>query len=148
MTGLLQSVGLYPAGKNDVKNRVIFENENSSLRIEAWGGDNSEAEEQDNEKLLFLWLPGLDGTSKTASPQFADLSRVFKLRLLTIQSHDRSSFDEVVAFCSTFIESWRASSPGGRAQAIVAGESFGGLLSLGIALHRPSLVQGLVLVNP
>ena len=65
MTGLLQSVGLYPAGKNDVKNRVVFENANSSLRIEAWGGDNSETDDQNNEKLLFLWLPGLDGTSKT-----------------------------------------------------------------------------------
>ncbi len=67
MTGLLQSVGLYPAGKNDVKNRVVFENENSSLRIEAWGGDVSETVDQDNEKLLFLWLPGLDGTSKTGT---------------------------------------------------------------------------------
>ncbi len=65
MTGLLQSVGLYPSGKDVNKNRVVFENENSSLRIEAWGGDNSDTEDQDNDKILFLWLPGLDGTSKT-----------------------------------------------------------------------------------
>jgi hypothetical protein len=66
MTAVLQSVGLYPAGRNDAKSRVVFENEqNSSLRIEAWGDDESETLEQDDNKTLFLWLPGLDGTSKT-----------------------------------------------------------------------------------
>jgi hypothetical protein len=68
MTEVLQSVGLYPAGRSDVKNRIICENENKSLRIEAWGGDNSETIDQDNDKMLFLWLPGLDGTSMTGHP--------------------------------------------------------------------------------
>ena len=64
---VLQSVGLYRSA--EMENKVLFENEGDSLRIESWGGDSSDNGPRDDRTLL-LWLPGLDGTSLTGEDRF------------------------------------------------------------------------------
>ena len=61
-----------------------------------------------------------DDSICTATAQFADLSRVFSLRILKIESQDRSSFDDVVDFCCNHIAAWRSRSPSASAQAPAA----------------------------
>lgn len=65
MPAILQSVGLFPSGSTDVMDTVVFENAQSSLRIESWGGDVSYKRNVSDDRTVLLWLPGLDGTSLT-----------------------------------------------------------------------------------
>jgi len=97
---------------------------------------------------LLLYLPGAEqGEVLAARFQFQDLSRIYDLRQLRISASDRSSFAEMVSAVSEYL---RKHSGGAEedAKALLLGEGFGGMLSLGVALHCQEELQGLVLVNP
>ena len=50
--------------KGSANDRVEDQNSNGTLRIEKWSGDTSLASPSDSDnRTLFLWLPGLDGTA-------------------------------------------------------------------------------------
>ena len=120
-----------------------------------------------------LYVPGLDGTGFAAASQFESLARDFDLVALNVPVDDRSSFGQLVDRVVEFLERERDlrddvpetletrdrdaahDSVRERASKIAAdpavyllGESMGGLISLGVALARPDLVDRLVLVNP
>ena len=122
----------------------------------------------DVSKPLMLYVPGLDGTGFAASPQFDRLERSFDLKAMHVPPTDRSDFETLVETIATFLEEETArreaagekprpaSSPANGKKkkfrrdgsVYLLGESMGGLLSLGVALRRPDLVDRLVLVNP
>ena len=121
----------------------------------------------DVDKPLMLYVPGLDGTGFAASTQFERLQRSFDLKVMHVPPTDRSDFGTLVDTIATFLEEETARRadagekprPGFNAKAkkkkfsrdasvYLLGESMGGLLSLGVALRRPDLVDRLVLVNP
>ena len=121
----------------------------------------------DVDKPLMLYVPGLDGTGFAASTQFERLQRSFDLKVMHVPPTDRSDFATLVDTIATFLEEETARRadagekprPGFNAKAkkkkfsrdasvYLLGESMGGLLSLGVALRRPDLVDRLVLVNP
>ena len=120
-----------------------------------------------------LYVPGLDGTGFAAASQFESLARDFDLVALNVPVDDRSSFGQLVDRVVEFLERERdlrddvpetletrdrdAAHDGVRERAskiaadpavYLLGESMGGLISLGVALARPDLVDRLVLVNP
>jgi hypothetical protein len=72
MSPILQNVGLFPNGRADFKNFVVAENDAGSLRIESWGDDLSQNQNASDDRTLFLWLPGLDGTSYTGKDSYAN----------------------------------------------------------------------------
>ena len=125
----------------------------------------------DVSKPLMLYVPGLDGTGFAASPQFDRLERSFDLKAMHVPPTDRSDFETLVETIATFLEeettrreaagekprpaSSSAAAKKGKKKKFqrdgsvyLLGESMGGLLSLGLALRRPDLVDRLVLVNP
>ena len=118
----------------------------------------------DVSKPLMLYVPGLDGTGFAASPQFDRLERSFDLKAMHVPPTDRSDFETLVETIATFLEeeTTRREAAGEKPRSAkkgkkkfqrdgsvyLLGESMGGLLSLGVALRRPDLVDRLVLVNP
>ena len=118
----------------------------------------------DVSKPLMLYVPGLDGTGFAASPQFDRLERSFDLKAMHVPPTDRSDFKTLVETIATFLEeeTTRREAAGEKPRSAkkgkkkfqrdgsvyLLGESMGGLLSLGVALRRPDLVDRLVLVNP
>ncbi len=103
---------------------------------------------EESDKPLLIFVPGLDGSGWTAEKQYEDLARNFELRVMQVFKTDRSNFDELVEGVASFIRDWQARSACRAGKAILLGESFGGLLALGIAQQHPLLLQGLVLANP
>ncbi|ACO69550.1 predicted protein [Micromonas commoda] len=109
----------------------------------------------DVSKPLMLYVPGLDGTGFAASTQFDRLERSFDLKAMHVPPTDRSDFETLVETIATFLEeeTARREAAGEKPRpadgsVYLLGESMGGLLSLGVALRRPDLVDRLVLVNP
>ena len=108
-------------------------------------------------EAVLLLLPGIDGQSASIEVQLsrerlrAGDGPSFAVWRLTIGPQDRSSYASLVDACLRFLKSQSAAGTGG---ALLAGESFGGLLSLGVAAHCRAdadlapLVRGLVIANP
>eukprot|EP00232_Nephroselmis_pyriformis_P021879 CAMPEP_0182856028 /NCGR_PEP_ID=MMETSP0034_2-20130328/2193_1 /TAXON_ID=156128 /ORGANISM="Nephroselmis pyriformis, Strain CCMP717" /LENGTH=728 /DNA_ID=CAMNT_0024987063 /DNA_START=30 /DNA_END=2216 /DNA_ORIENTATION=- len=96
---------------------------------------------------FMLFLPGLDGTGMNVYNQFTLLSDMFDIRCFKIPVMDKTSFEGLVDIVEAFLRKELANSPPGR-PAYLMGESFGGLLSLAVALRVPDLINRVVLVNP
>jgi len=91
-------------------------------------------------KELLVYLPGIDGLGISASPHFENLSSAFEFWSVKISGSDRTEFMDYVDLVINFLESHK---PG-----ILAAESTGAVVALGVAAKRPDLTKGLVLVNP
>jgi pimeloyl-ACP methyl ester carboxylesterase len=95
---------------------------------------------------LLLYAPGFDGTLVSPFLQLPTLSESFDIEGICIEMDDRSTFNALTALVAERVlaEPWDR-------PCVLMGESFGGLLSMAVALElqrkgRP--LAGLVLVNP
>mmetsp|Transcript_42564 Transcript_42564/g.120764 ORF Transcript_42564/g.120764 Transcript_42564/m.120764 type:complete len:837 (+) Transcript_42564:115-2625(+) len=104
---------------------------------------------------VVLFLPGIFGYSGNSSqPQLASLSHRCPVWRLSIPPTDRSTFSELEGAVVTFIKQLKQQQP--HKQVVLVGDSFGGLLALGVALRcatdpllRPQrLLKGVLVVNP
>ena len=107
-----------------------------------------------NPKPLLLYLPGFDGTLVAPFLQFPELGTIFEVRGMQVPMDDRSTFQQLR---DSVIE--HLASEGPDRSIYLMGESFGGLLTLEVALEmqssagasgssRASNLCGIVLVNP
>ena len=109
-----------------------------------------------NPKPLLLYLPGFDGTMVAPFLQFPELGTIFEVRGMQVPMDDRSTFQQLR---DTVID--HLASEGPDRPVYLMGESFGGLLTLEVALEiqssagangssrsRASNLCGIVLVNP
>jgi len=122
-------------------------------------------------KPLLLYLPGFDGTLLAPFLQFPELSTEFEVKGMTVGMDDRSTVEELRNGVLNYIASivneegpsidWSASK--GRSDkkgrpVYIIGESFGGILTLEVALAIEDEIdkgsntninlQGIVLINP
>jgi pimeloyl-ACP methyl ester carboxylesterase len=87
-------------------------------------------------------VPGMDGTGRLYYRQTPLLARSYRVATYTLRD-DATRMETLVADLASVIDSV---APAGR-PAIVVGESFGGALSLSLALARPERVEALVILN-
>lgn len=87
-------------------------------------------------------VPGMDGTGRLFYRQVPLLARRYHVATYRLRD-DAASMDVLVADLADVIRSIT----GGLRPAIVVGESFGGAVTLSLALTRPDLVAALVVVN-
>lgn len=95
---------------------------------------------------LFIFLPGMDGSSELLRPQLAGLKAAFDIRCLSIPSDDLTGWDGLIEQIAHLIGREQQRSPSRRVY--LCGESFGGCLALKLAAHFPRLCDRLILVNP
>lgn len=98
-----------------------------------------------SEKPLLIFLPGMDGTGLLLRSQLDDLSKAFDIRCLSIPGEDMSSWARLTEETIAAIAGERGSL---RRPVYLCGESFGGCLSLLVALRAPELIERLILINP
>jgi pimeloyl-ACP methyl ester carboxylesterase len=96
----------------------------------------------DDSLPLLLFLPGIDGTGGAGATQWPRLSDLFEVHSMSLSTDDRSSFDECVDACVSFLDARPSRS------ALLVGESTGAVLALGVALRAPPTCAGLCLLNP
>lgn len=94
---------------------------------------------------LLMYLPGLDGTGLLLGEKFSELSELFDIECLANPAATRTSHDGVLAIVA---ERLRVAREESRRPVYVLGESFGGVLAMGMALDYPELVDRVILVNP
>jgi len=87
-------------------------------------------------------VPGMDGTGRLFYRQTPLLARSYRVATYALRD-DATRMETLVADLASVIDSV---APAGR-PAIVVGESFGGALSLSLALARPERVEALVILN-
>lgn len=86
-------------------------------------------------------VPGLDGTAELFYRQIPLLRRLFNVVAFPLPDKRQATMDELVDDLAALIVEV---SPG---PAVLCGESFGGALSMSLALARPELAAGLIIVN-
>lgn len=105
------------------------------------------AEHFGTRKPIAVYLPGLDGSGISATQQYKELADSFELWRMTINTDDRSSFQQLISSVTDFIGTLDENRP-----ITLIGESFGGLLAPAVALNLqnslPGRLEGMVLVNP
>ena len=87
-------------------------------------------------------VPGMDGTGRLFYRQTPLLARSYRVATYALRD-DATRMDTLVSDLASVIE--QLAPAGGRA--VVGGESFGGALSLGLALAHPERVEALVILN-
>ena len=95
-------------------------------------------------KPVLFYLPGIELTGYSLHRQVSELSVDYDVRWLAVPTDDRSDFDALADIVTSAIE-------GEHRPTYLAGESFGGVLALAVALRDgkpPSNLAGLVLINP
>ncbi|CAE7207681.1 unnamed protein product, partial [Symbiodinium necroappetens] len=95
---------------------------------------------------IVLYVPGIDFSGGFAAPQFRPLAEAgHELWRCWVAADNRTPFVEMV----DRLEAWVRSQQESGRQVVLFGESFGGLLSLAVALRMGGeALKGLVLVNP
>ena len=97
-------------------------------------------------KPVVVYFPGLDGQGISAQQQFGDLSQTFEFWRMTItESEGETPFVELVGGACEFLDEVLLNDA---RNATIIGESFGGLVAPAVALRKPNLLSGMVLVNP
>lgn len=94
---------------------------------------------------LLIFLPGMDGTGLLLRSQFPHLSKAFDIRCLSIPGEDMSSWDRLAEETIRAIARERENP---HRPVYLCGESFGGCLTLLVALKAPQICNKLILVNP
>eukprot|EP00930_Biecheleria_cincta_P095969 TRINITY_DN87852_c0_g1_i1.p1 TRINITY_DN87852_c0_g1~~TRINITY_DN87852_c0_g1_i1.p1 ORF type:complete len:873 (-),score=115.58 TRINITY_DN87852_c0_g1_i1:279-2861(-) len=100
----------------------------------------------DDAQEVLLYVPGIDFAGAFAAQQFRGLASAgFELWRCYVGPEDRTPFLRMV----DCLEAWVRSQVAAGRKVLLLGESFGGLLSLAVALRLGSgQLKGLVLVNP
>ncbi|MGH1488928.1 MAG: alpha/beta fold hydrolase [Acidimicrobiales bacterium] len=86
-------------------------------------------------------VPGLDGTAELFYRQIAPLARLFNVVAFPLPDKRKASMEDLVDDLALLITEVS------RDGVILCGESFGGALSMSLALRYPELVKGLVIIN-
>ena len=94
---------------------------------------------------LFVFLPGMDGTGQLLRSQQAKLSNNFDICCLKIPPNDLSNWDQLVDQTITLIKREKEAQP--QRCIYLCGESFGGCLSLKVAIAGCKLFDKLILIN-
>ena len=97
---------------------------------------------------MLLYLPGIELTGYSVHRQVDDLSSDFDVRWLAVPSDDRTNFTSLVNLVTDAITAEHAAT---KRRVYLAGESFGGVLALSVALRDaspPAGLAGLCLINP
>jgi pimeloyl-ACP methyl ester carboxylesterase len=95
---------------------------------------------------LFVFLPGLDGTGQLLRAQTAGLEVGFDIRCLAIPSDDLTNWDVLTDQVVALVEAEVLKQP--NRSVYLCGESFGGCLTIKVALRAPHLFDRIILVNP
>ncbi|CAK9033524.1 unnamed protein product [Durusdinium trenchii] len=95
------------------------------------------------DKDIVLYVPGIDFSGAFAAPQFRALAADFELWRCWVKADCRQPFSEMLRQLEVWLSSQKDR------KVVLFGESFGGLLSLAVALRvGRDRLKGLVLVNP
>ncbi len=86
-------------------------------------------------------VPGLDGTAELFYRQIPLLARRFNVVAFPLPDHRNATMADLADELAELIEEVSSDA------ALMLGESFGGALSLHVALRHPEAVKGLVIVN-
>ena len=95
---------------------------------------------------LFVFLPGMDGSGKLLQTQTESLKNAFDVRCLAIPPDDLNDWDILSAHVVDLIKAELRSR--NKHSVYLCGESFGGCLTLKVALRAPELFSRIILVNP
>lgn len=106
------------------------------LRFERWKKSAEMGKERDvadggSNKLLLLYLPGIDGLGSSIEPQLPGLAQKFDVFCLKIGAEDRSTFASLTRDVTDFVDRVEEGT-----RLVVVGESFGGMLALRLAQLR------------
>lgn len=88
-----------------------------------------------------ILVPGLDGTAELFYRQIPLLAAKFNVVAFPLPNRRSASMDDLVADLALLVTEVSDRS------VILCGESFGGALSMSLALAKPDLVAGLVIIN-
>jgi len=100
----------------------------------------------DEERPIFIYLPGMDGTGRMLYPQNKYLEKSFDIRALVMCPEDLSDWESLA---DRLIEEIEAELKGKSSYCVyLCGESFGGCLALKIATRSPKLFERVILINP
>ena len=94
---------------------------------------------------LLCYVPGLDGTNTSPFAQWPSLAEAgYVIRVQDVRSGSAAppSFDATVAQVTDFLREQRDT------PTLLMGESYGAVVAAAVAMREPSLVDGLILVNP
>lgn len=98
------------------------------------------------DRPIFIYLPGMDGTGKMLYPQQEDLEQRFDIRALVISPQDLSNWDLLSEkLLRAIVAELKNNS---NCCVYLCGESFGGCLALKLATRSPQLFDRVILVNP
>ncbi|CAM9128034.1 unnamed protein product [Scytosiphon promiscuus] len=98
-------------------------------------------------KMMLLYLPGIEGLGTSVEPQLPALSDKFDVFRLIIGAEDRSTFSTLSRAVTEFIDV-AAKKQGGGQKVVILGESFGAMLGIRLGQLRPDDVQAVFAVNP
>ena len=92
-------------------------------------------------RQALLYLPGLDGTGRLLHRQ-PGLFQNYEVCCLAYPQDQAATYQQLAHLAEKQLERGPGQQPG-----VVLAESFGGAVALTLALHRPDLVERLLLVN-
>ena len=102
--------------------------------------------ERKPEQPLFLFLPGMDGSSLSLKQQQPYLEADFELRCMVMPPDDQTDWFGLLTALGDFLEAERRADA--RREIYLCGESFGGCFAYQGGLRYPNLIDRLVLINP
>ncbi|VEP11745.1 Alpha/beta hydrolase fold protein [Hyella patelloides LEGE 07179] len=120
---------------------------NSTSKINNSSVNLFNPQKSDNTHLpLLIYLPGMDGTGELFHNQIPKLAPHFNVRCLSIPSTDLSNWQQLtIATINSLKQELSDNYP---EQVYLCGESFGGCLSISVAVAAPQLFAGMILINP
>ncbi|KAK1419220.1 hypothetical protein QVD17_28382 [Tagetes erecta] len=95
---------------------------------------------------VLLYLPGMDGTGAGLALHEKSLGKVFHVQCMHIPASDRTSFQGLIQVVEEIVMIEHIKSP--NKPIYLLGDSFGGILALGVAARNPTLDLILILANP
>ncbi|CBJ48930.1 conserved unknown protein [Ectocarpus siliculosus] len=102
----------------------------------------------DGDKMVLLYLPGIEGLGTSVEPQLPALSEKFDVFRLIIGAEDRSTFSTLSRAVTQFVDVTSGEGGGNQKKTVVLGESFGAMLGIRLGQLRPGRVQAVFAVNP
>lgn len=105
------------------------------------------SERSKDDRPIFIYLPGMDGTGEMLYLQKEYLEKSFDVRALSISPQDTSNWDILAEDLAVAIAA-ELKSNNSHCCVYLCGESFGGCLALKIATRSPHLFDRVILINP